>query len=188
MTEPKSTAVSRNRHRHGEWHVTVLGDPFQWRGFCAAIGIKPLWIELNNFETQLMCAADHDPRQEIFQGGWQVIRTKHEVETFPIDITTHNQKGPTWLPETIEGALYYECHVKIDGPFKPVFQMSSRDLFRRDRWYVTKREARPFNGKDFAEDIDRVLNHFPGGQCTIDEYEYEAALIDTNHELDDNWR
>jgi hypothetical protein len=174
------------RHRNGEWHVTVKGDPFQWRGFCTAIGIKPLWIELNNFETQLMCAAHENPQKEIFQAGWEIIRVKHEVETFPIDITCHQDQHRKVMPEEIEGALYYECHVKIDGPFQPGFPMSSRDLYRHDRWYVTKREARPFDPGPFASVIARCIN-LRGKQGVVDEYEYEAALIDSNHDLDARW-
>lgn len=176
----------KRQPRHEEFHVTVAGDPFQWRGFCTAIGIKPLWIELNNLDLQLMCAANEDPTSVIEAAGWQILRNKHEVETHPLDITSMQDEHTRWLPEVVEGALYYECHVKLDGPFNPHFMGSSRDLFRVNRWYVTKRETRPFDPQPFVNTIRRMagLVRLPSVSA---EFEYEAAIRDSNPDIDKGW-
>jgi hypothetical protein len=174
--------------RHSEWHITVTGDPFQWQGFCASQGIKPLWIELNNFSTQLMCAANFNPTDAIQKAGWNIIRTKHEVSVDLIDVSTVTKRQFVHgaLPE--EPVLYYECHVKFDGRFQPQYKMTSRDLFRArngaDRWYATKREEHPFDADAFANFIHK-LN---GERSHLDSWEFEACLIDTNPGLDDRWR
>src|SRR5688572_6411795 len=92
-----------------EFHVTVDGDPFKWRGLCASMNIKPLWIELNNFERQLMCAitgadmlrecvTNVGPYVKDFErAGFQILRTKHEVEVPKIEVTTHGQVGPYYV-------------------------------------------------------------------------------------------
>lgn len=162
--------------RHEEFHVTVTGDPLQWRGFCAKQGIKPLWIELNNFNTQLMCAAAEDPSAAIAAAGWNIVRVKHEVQAPPsVDISTHS-----------EPVLYYECHVKFDGRFQPQFKMTSRDLFRMwpgdtCRWYATRRQESPFDPEGFAKFIGGMV------AANLVEYEYEACLRDTNPGLDARW-
>lgn len=154
--------------RHEEWHVTVVGKtcPVDWYRWChEEAHIKPLYIELNNFERQLMCAASFDPREAILNAGFKIIRIKHEVSAL--------RPG--------EKALYWECHVKLDGAFEPTLQMSSRDLFRHYRWYTTRRQATPFNASDYAQSIIDLCG-------PITELEYEAAIFDSNPELDARWR
>ena len=157
-------------NRHEEYHVTVEGDPFQWRGFCAAVGIKPLWIELSTFERQLMCAAKYDPTRHIeLTGAFKIVRVKHEVSEL----------------QEFERALYWECHVKLNGPFYAKAPMASRDLYRPDRWYITRREDQPF---DYLEFVDWVKFHSAAREgLTVAGFEYEAALKDTNRDLDGNW-
>lgn len=157
--------------RHQEWHVTVEGDPVRWHSLCERANIKPLYIELNNFERQLMCAAKQDPRDFYFLTnpafGFTTVRVKHEVERI-LD-------GET--------ALYYECHVKFDGPFRSQFEMTSRDLYRQHRWYMTLRQEQPFEPLDFVgyAKASAPESRFIG-------FEYEACLLDTNKELDKRWR
>lgn len=159
----KATRASR----HEEWHVTVDGvSPLAWETFCCLNGIKPLFIELNNFNTQLMCAAKVDPSNRIREDGINIVRIKHEVS----------------VPVFSEAQLYWECHVKLDGPFNPKIHGASRDLYRANRWYVTHRRTAAFKN-DFAWFIDLVVeqgNKFAG-------YEYECAVLDTNPELDRGW-
>lgn len=160
--------------RHEEWHVTVAGDPFQWRGFCAANDIKPLWIELNNFERQLMCAASFNPCERIMQAKYTILRVKHEVSALRDD----------------ERALYFEAHLKLDGPFRPEIHMASRDLFRTSRWYVTKRAHDVFNA---AEWMQNMLGSITSEVVNVNQRsvfagcEYEACLLDSNPELDSGW-
>ncbi len=179
--------------RHEEFHVTVEGDPFRWQGFCVSHGIKPLWIELNNFETQLMCASPTDPTEFIKAAGWPIVRVKQEVAPVSIDVTTHGVDPKDW-PQILrtfplakgETALYHECHVKIDGPFISWMPMASRDLYRHNRWYVTKRQERPFDPDRFAKHVKFILDHEPGG-CRIAEHEYEVCIVDSNKDIDKNW-
>jgi len=172
--------VEEETMRHEEWHVTVEGDPVTWHQLLTdkrlRAGIKPLFIELNNFELQLMCASTFDPQTLIRMwnlanpaASFEIIRIKHEVSEV--------QSGET--------VLYWEAHAKIDGPFQPRrFDKTSRDLFRHNRWYVTKRREIPFNQEEFRHIVQTGL---PFG-CTLAEVEYEACLVDTNRELDRDWR
>jgi hypothetical protein len=160
-------------HRHEEWHLTVKGNPLLWHAFCLEMGVKPLWIELNNFERQLMCAIT-DPvkaaavKRRIEQNGvFKLLREKYEV------MPNGSEENP----------LYYECHVKLDGPFIPTYRMSSRDLYRDERWYLTERWNSPFNPLRFIEQVRASLE----GICKVVGSEYEVALIDTNPDLDVNW-
>jgi len=153
-------------NRHEEWHVTVDGiDPITWRLFCLEHNIKPLYIELNNFNTQLMCAANFDAEEMIASAGINIVRVKHEVS----------------LPVHGEPVVYWECHVKLDGPFVPEVEMSSRDLYRVDRWYATMRQPKQFDYQAFVDYIVR-----PSG-CKYAGHEYECAIKDTNPAIDRGW-
>jgi hypothetical protein len=191
------------RNQHEEWHVTVDGDPTQWRGWCVMHDIKPLWIELNTFERQLMCAFPGDRGRQVDRGNeraasliegihhsFNVVRIKHEVAPVKLDVSTHS--SPNTFIETFGDVtpIYYECHVKLDGPFRPAMQMSSRDLFRAERWYVTRRQQTPFNAQEFV-DMVRGWVALPDGwrgPSVVHSFEYEAALLDTNPNLDVNWQ
>lgn len=173
--EPEPTPPPAPRHE--EHHITVAGDPIKWYGFCRKQKIKPLYIELNNRNLQLMCAVDgNDPRIDIgilqdamTDAGFTVLRHKHEVSEL--------REG--------EKPLYWECHVKIDGVFRTDFGLTSRDLYRTNRWYVTRRLQRRFDGDAFAELIRRRLQ---GKQDQrYDSFEYEACIVDTNPGLDKGW-
>lgn len=154
--------------RHEEFHVTVTGDPIRWHAFCTDHGIKPLYIELNNFERQLMCAVPYDPSPAIKNhGAFVIVRLKYEVQVAP---SMHEP-----------GAKYYEVHCKLDGPFMPGEWMASRDLYRDERWYITERKPTPFEPADFAA---MVYKRYPSQYV---EFEYEAAIVDTNPWLDRNW-
>jgi hypothetical protein len=159
-----------------EWHITVDADPVRWHHFCGIIGVKPLYIELSTFERQLMCASKHNPADDImrqgrnFLGQAQIIRIKHEVAALALG----------------EQSVYYECHVKLDGPFDPdAEQMVSRDLYRKDRWYITKRSLSPFSAQEFVDDVRTFA--IDAKHVVIAGWEYEAALIDTNPGLDARW-
>ena len=161
--------------RHEEWHVTVEGDPIAWGAFCREYGFKPLFIELSNHTTQLMCEASVDPRAIIAsvitedeQPLFKVVRTKHEVSKL--------REGET--------ALYYEAHVKFHGPWRLDRKGVSRDLFRvhSQRWYMTQRSLEPFSGGAFA-----VKAQLLARPSTFVEYEYEACILDTNLNLDTGW-
>jgi len=185
-----------------EFHITVNGDPFQWRGWCIRNGIKPLWIELNNFNRQLMCAITGDDMRQacipqamidagdvtpytrdIVKAGFEILRVKHEVEPGRIDVTNHGDIAHKFIVRELRGACYYECHVKFDGPFKPFLPMTSRDLFRADRWYATFRAPQPF---DFAGFVHEMCAATP--DCTYAGFEFEACLHDSNVMLDKGWR
>lgn len=160
--------------RHQEWHITVKGDPFEWRRFCHSFGIKPLWIELSNFDRHLMCAIDREPIFESFTrilefptSKFEIIRIKHEV-----------------MPDgTEQNPIYYECHVKLDGTFLPYACCASRDLFRDQRWYQTLREPYKFDPKPFVDHVRESM----GADNQIVGVEYEVALTDTNPLLDAGW-
>lgn len=176
-----------------EHHVTVEGDPFQWRGFCAQLGIKPLWIELSTFERQLMCAitrrADEAIRAINATGSFKIVRIKHEVQPHTVDCN-FVETGPyiRHVPDVAE-VKYYECHVKLDGPFRPAIRMASRDLFRAERWYCTLRTTQPFDPRDFVERVKFWASIADGwrGPSRVAGFEYEACVLDTNPELDARW-
>ena len=155
-------------NRHEEWHVTVDGiTPLAWHTFCSRYQIKPLYIELNNFNTQLMCAASIDPTNLIREAGINIVRIKHEVST----------------PVHGEPIVYWECHVKLDGPFHPAFGMASRDLYRANRWYATWRLPVEFDAGKFVEWVRASLP-----DCKFAGYEYECAILDTNPAIDEGWK
>lgn len=167
--------LTLNTKRHEEWHVTVKGDPIAWAAFCAENGMKPLHIELSNRETQLMCAASFDPRALIHElvdenerQLFTIIRVKHEVSDL-LD-------GET--------ALYWEAHVKFNGPFRIDRKGTSRDLFRthEQRWYMTHRQATPFVADAFAARAQMMSKPSQFAEC-----EYEACILDTNPALDGGW-
>lgn len=158
--------------RREEWHVTVSGvAPGQWHAFCEEQRIKPLFIELNNRALQLMCELREDPEtsgllETIAEAGWKVERIKHEVSAL--------RPG--------EEVVYYECHVKFDGPFRADRRLASRDLFRTDRWYQTRRSPTPFVPEKFASQAALLAKG-----SKLDHFEYEICIRDTNPRLDDGW-
>ena len=184
-----------------EWHITVNDyEPVRWHQWCTDQGIKPLFIELNNFERQLMCAislkqynaltqwdgglnAKYGLVEAIELAGFSVLRVKYEVQPRAIDVTTHGDKEKVWHRPPVDNALYYECHIKLEGQFRPEFRMASRDLYRRHRWYVTHRQDGPFTPEKFVEIVERRI----ASRNPIIEFEYEACLVDTNKGLDARW-
>lgn len=167
--------------RRQEFHVTVASDDAcRWKKFCASYNaprraghLKPLWIELNNFERQLMYACSEKVIGEVILAQFRIARVKHEVDVvFPEDTP-----------------VYYECHVKLDGRFRADLPWSSRDLYRSNRWYLTHRADRPFSALDFLEEVKRMNRGRDGfGPSTIAGMEYEACLYDSNPSLDRYWK
>lgn len=189
--------------RHEEHHITVdpsTVDPIRWHRLCVlAFNIKPLYIELNDHRTQLMCAV---PKADvsnllhlIARQDVKVVRVKHEVqELSPIDVTSHGGADVMYITQHRgEVIRYFECHVKLDGPFCPELPGSSRDLYRVNRWYVTKRSRRPFDPLDFVHRVEHAaaLKARELGSwrqpSVVAAFEYEAAIIDTNPAIDDRW-
>jgi len=167
------TKITLEVPRFEEWHVTILGDPIAWHAFCLEHGLKPLYIELQNGELQLMCASAHDPR--YFLSGvvdederpiFPVVRVKHEVSAL--------RDGET--------AVYYEAHVKFNGPWRTDRKGVSRDLFRVQRWYMTKRSRAPFDADAHAK-----LSTSQARPSRFAEVEYEVCILDTNPKLDEGW-
>jgi len=111
-----------------------------------------------------MCAASFDPRELISSAGFNAIRVKHEVQ-----VAAHE-----YYPD----ALYYEVHWKFNGRFDTRCFMSSRDLYRGNRWYQTVRKALPF---------DPAVYQPMGRESELAGFEYECAVLDTNPGLDYNW-
>ena len=174
--------IDLNQTPQQEFHVTVASvNVVAWIEFCLFQGIKPLWIELNNFERQLMCAARTDPSDAIRRAGWRALRFKREVRPVRIDTTIHCDDKYLTHP-TPAVTRYYECHVKLDGPFEPAWHLASRDLLREHRWYLTHRSIVPFDPNKFV-DLCRLHIH----ASVIAGWEYEAAVQDTNECLDSNW-
>jgi hypothetical protein len=186
--------------RHQEYHITVTGDPFAWVRTCHELNIKPLWIELNNFERQLMCAIKLTREWEwtaeawaacIEAHGFTVVRIKDEIAPYKLDVTCHgDDDGKRWLEvPSRDKAIYYECHAKFDGPFRPAWHMSSRDLLRPERWYATNRSEKPFDAKAWVEMVTQWAAMPDGwrGPSTLAGWEYEAAVLDTNPNLDAHW-
>jgi hypothetical protein len=177
--EALRTLDAKLNPRFEEWHVTVEnGNPVHWDYVCRMYGIDPLFIELSDFRLQLLCTMRTPPTEPVAgEGsptfldlctleGFTVIRIKHEVSAL--------RDG--------EVALYYESHLKLDGPFRLDRKDASRDLYRANRWYRTKRSAQPFDAQEW------------GGIATSQSkpskavgLEYEAVLVDTNVALDAGW-
>lgn len=182
---------------HEETHITVDGDPIRWHRWCLSHGIKPLWIELNTFQRQLMCAIKtHGPesvawwQQRIVDAGFIIVRVKREIQPYKLDITVHSDTEKRYLDvPTPAEAIYYECHAKFDGPFRPSWHMASRDLYRENRWYVTTRRSRPFDPQEWLDTVAgwaRVADGWRDVSVLVGS-EYEAAVLDTNPELDARW-
>lgn len=186
---------------HEETHITVADNGYanvrRWVDFCRAHSIKPLHIELNTLERQLMCAIRTHGRDdvnwwtgEVAKAGFKVTRIKQEIQPYVLDITTFGDDGKKFLDVPApRDVVYYECHVKFDGPFRPFIYLSSRDLLREGRWYMTRRSRAPF-------DVDACVRMFtewgasPDGWRGASQYaghEYEAAVLDTNPKLDQHW-
>jgi hypothetical protein len=177
-----------------EYHVTVEGDPFQWRGYCVGANIKPLWIELNNFERQIMCAitpknleddcCDLDAFVKDISRRFTVVRVKKEVQP------ARSRRLDVRKSRRVH--LLTACHPERDllrvprevgRQVQPRLRRASRDLFRAERWYVTKRQREPFNPDDFARLIANMVSY----DSKFVAFEYEAAILDTNPELDARW-
>lgn len=167
-----------------EWHITVEGDPIKWWEWCTRERIKPLWIELNNFERQLMCAitpADLERDEAVIEGfeediarHFKIVRVKHEVQP----------EDPRFAQILGFGQVqYYECHAKINGIFEPDWPMASRDLYRAARWYITRRQTTPFDPNHFAYHVRKGLR----STSRLESFEYEACVRDTNPSLDQHW-
>jgi hypothetical protein len=175
-TESKQPGAPANEvERLEEFHVTVEDvNPIDWFNFCHEHSIKPLHIELNTLGLQLMCATDSDPAEliELFQAAFpegKVARIKHEVNLMTAE----------------ERPVYYECHVKLEGPMLGNIPMSSRDLYRGNRWYLTKRSASPFSAEDFYRGVIRRMEN-RSNQKVLG-FEYEVCVQDTNPSLDSGW-
>lgn len=164
--------------------MTVAANPMEFHRFCVETNlllrasgsndrIKPLHIELNNFETQLMCAANFNPCHIIMLKGFPIIRIKREVDGSLFSMSEREQRE----------ACYWEAHIKLDGVFQPGFRMSSRDLFRTNRWYVTRREKHPFDPAPFYNSVGERLK----GVAIVAGIEYEACILDSCPELDRRW-
>lgn len=171
-----------------EWYVTVEGIfPVVWHRFCVGRKVKPLYIELSNGSLQLMCGLNRNPNASflaaIGKAGGRIVRVKHEVQ--PGHPQFERPSGPS--------IVYYECHVKIDGPYAddpqdlPSDMGISRDLFRPNRWYLTKRRPEPFDAANFAAGVKTFLSWDLTDRCRIVGVEYEACLTDTNKALDEGW-
>ena len=161
--------------RGEDWHITVEGvTPIAWLNACAEYGVKPLMIELPDGRIQLMSETGLDPApflEMLTKAGVKVVRVKHEV--------TALREG--------ERALYWEVHVKFDGPYRADRKGASRDLYRslggvRGRWYLTRRSPVAF---DATEYLDRAA--MLGKGSLFVGAEYEACLSDTNPALDADW-
>lgn len=165
--------------RHEELHVTVEGDPLEWADFCRQFGYKPLYIELSNLSRQLMLAVSYQGAEEaqaladnVQDRGFRIVRIKHEVSAL--------REGET--------PIYYETHVKLDGEMRPDRQGASRDLYRSNRWYMTRRagavqgQPPPFKAEAFVEQAARWAK-----QSTVVGVESEYCLLDTNPALDAGW-
>jgi hypothetical protein len=169
------TEQAKPVERQEEFHVTVEGvDPIDWYNFCHEQGVKPLYIELNNMNLQLMCAMKVDPDEmiELFGTSFpdaKVVRVKHEVNVMNAE----------------ERPIYYECHVKIDGPLLANIPMSSRDLYRGTRWYLTKRSVNPFSANDFYQGVIKRMEN--RSNQTVVGFEYEVCVRDTNPSIDSGW-
>ena len=164
--------------RREEWHVTVSGiDAPEWHALCRDLDVKPLHIELSNLDLQLMLATSRNPTSFInaFPSRVHVTRIKHEIEVPPCFAGVHPSLG---------GPIYYECHVKFDGMRFPAHApyLMSRDLYRENRFYATKRQRTPFDPSAFVrETMGRFHYAIYAG------HEYEACLTDTNPNLDADW-
>lgn len=160
--------------RHEEFHVTVEGmNPIDWFNLCSDLDIKPLHIELNNMNLQLMCATSENPEELVEKinaiEGARVVRVKHEVNIMTAE----------------ERPVYYECHVKLEGDMLGNIPMSSRDLYRGNRWYLTKRSASPFSAEDFYRGVIRRMEN-RSNQKVLG-FEYEVCVQDTNPSIDAGW-
>jgi hypothetical protein len=156
-----------------EYHVTVvLTNPVSWWNFCMTHGIKPLYIELNNFRRQAMCGAKHDPSDLIRTTGWQIIREKIEVN--PLQHTMYADR-----------AIYYEAHMKLRGHMDGTVKGASRDLYRSGRWYITRRAKEPFDPNELWR-FRPVREEWLSSPHWLN-VEYEACVYDTNEELDYGW-
>lgn len=166
---PEDLTANTPPPRHEEWHVTVSGDtdPLEWHTFCRTIGVKPLYIELSNYRTQLMLAAAEDVSAQVRAAGFTCARVKHEVSEL--------RDG--------EKPFYYECHIKFQGgAFRPDRPGTSRDLYRTTRQYMTKREIAPFEVPAFIARARTMIKH-----SEIAGVEYEICVLDTNPGLDAGW-
>jgi hypothetical protein len=169
----------RSAERVEEFHVTVDGvNPIDWFNFCSDHEVKPLHIELNTMGLQLMCALGEDPEvliKKLTTYEWpgaetvRVVRVKHEVNPM-----TANERP-----------VYYECHVKLEGPMLGNIPMSSRDLYRGNRWYLTKRSANPFSAEDFYRGVVKRMDN-RSNQKVLG-FEYEVCVQDSNPSLDSGW-
>lgn len=179
-------------NRHEEYHVTVAPgtDRRRFQQYCEVLNgtigrkIKALDIELNTFERQLMVAANFNAAEALLMGGFLILRVKHEVSVPHLDITTHGEPSTVYLAERpVPNAVYYECHVKLNGQFRGDLPCTSRDLFRHNRWYMTKRSPAPFNPGAFVDTVTRLTRD----GSHVDSFEYEACLHDSRPQLDTQW-
>lgn len=182
--EPVSTTPAPVE-RHEEYHVTVDGiDPIAWHAFCSDQGVKPLYIELSTRNLQLMCALKSLPAEGASDAPTFSDFTDAIAASFP-EVRIVREKFEVNVMNQDERPVYYECHVKIDGPMLFNFPMASRDLYRQARWYVSKRSRNPFDADAFYR---QILKRFEGrANQKIVGYEYEVCVRDTNHALDAGW-
>lgn len=175
MTTESTAATPVERHE--EFHVTVDGvNPIAWFDFCTNQGVKPLYIELNTMGLQLMCGLEDEKAMDVFTELFgsefpegKIVRVKHEVNVM----------------NDSERPVYYECHVKIDGPMLINQPMASRDLYRANRWYLTRRSPNPFSAEDFFRSVQKRMENRANQKVV--EFEYEVCVSDSNPGLDAGW-
>lgn len=185
-----------------ELHITTApdSDVTRWTAVCAALGIKPLVIELDEGEhtRQVMMAARFEGTsseavlwrrrlEDAFRAaGFILARVKMEV---PLDKAAD-----------FERPCYHEMHVKIlcdEGLAHRLpaiakatgLHLSRNALVPLDhglgKWYLTARSYRVSYleaGRVFGERLQALQHHIPSIRM-----EMETVISDTNPSLDDGW-
>lgn len=131
--------------------------------------IEPLYFELSNRTLQLVGMTSKDPSALITlieSKGWKVVRVKHTVSAR--------------IPG--EDVVYYEAHVRFHGELRADLKLTSRDLYRHQRWYMTRRSPKEFDAKAFER-----LAAGLGKQSRVLGSTYMVCIEDTNPSLDDGW-
>lgn len=177
-----------------EVHFTVEPrDVERWHGVCAKLNLRPVFIEnsggLN--PRQLMCEAQIQSdaahvknqiailEQKIKDNDFQILRTKVEC---PLGLAPTNYE-------------YYECHMKFYIPDKKVALLKkitekhplflSRSLIALNKWYLT---ARYYHGsKEEAARLFMKYVKLIKAFLPIHEVELEAAIYDSNPDIDEGW-
>lgn len=180
-----------------ELHITVNSKNIeQFKKDCSNINVKPIVIDTQKGEVQVMTSSQHnnnfyietlnDIKNKLIGLRYDILRCKVEIK--PENIKHHN-------------FIYYESHLRLKLP--KIFDSTllkqkckeskfhfSKNLFKSDIDYnyqmITYRDYKS-SFFEFNNIINNMKTYLNINNIDFDKIEIEECILDTNTSVDKNW-